>query len=99
MSVANSSRAAYLALKRSGKENTQKAKVLAQVIQFPSGITRRELAGITGLELGAVCGRVNALIAEGALREHGSVECERTGKHVKVVKPVRGVTPTQGSLL
>jgi len=97
MTVATTSRRAYEELKASGKDQTQRARILCAVTLFPTGITRRELAGVTNLELGAVCGRVNELVTDCLLVEDGEVVCDITKKHVKVIKPVMG--PRQGELL
>lgn len=94
MTVATTSRMAYDDLKRSGKERTQRARVLSCVLAFrTSGITRREISQMTKLELGAVAGRVNKLLEDGLLIEDGTVQCDTTKKQVKVIKPVEADGP------
>ena len=53
-----------------------------------NGLTRRQLSNVTGIELGAVAGRVNALVADEVVTESGQVECHFTKKTVKLIKPV-----------
>lgn len=86
--MAGTSLGAYEALKKSGKGHTQRGKILQVIIDHPSGLTRRQLAWVTRIELGAVCGRVNSLVADGLVREDGEVECSTTGRPVKLVKPI-----------
>ena len=89
MSIALTSREAYEDLKASGKERTQRGKILGAVLAFQArGITRREISQLTGLELGAVAGRVNDMVTDGLLREDGTVVCGTTQKSVGVVFPV-----------
>jgi predicted transcriptional regulator len=86
--VALTSREAYEGLKQSGKEGTQRGQILSCVLLFRSaGITRRGISGMTGLELGAVAGRVNDMVTDGWLRESGPIKCDVTGKWVGVVFP------------
>jgi hypothetical protein len=47
----------------------QRAKVMATVVNFVGGLTRQEIADLSGLSINSVCGRVNELINEGALIE------------------------------
>ena len=86
--VATTSKMAYEDLIRSGKDNTQNGRILAAITLFPTGITRRELGQVTGIELGAVSGRVNKLVELGQIEEAGTVKCDITGKTVGVLKPV-----------
>ena len=98
MPVAKTSRQAYDELRASGKQATQRARVLCTVLRMSNGVTRREIHVLTGMEIGAVCGRVNELIADRLLCEDGEVQCDVTKKTVKVVKPVIAA-PQQGKLL
>lgn len=88
VTVARTSRLAYMELQANGKESTQKGKVLKEVLRHSDGLTRRQLAELTGLELGAVCGRVNALVRDGLLDDSEVVKCEVTGQEVARIKPV-----------
>lgn len=90
--VANTSKLAYEELIASGKAKTQRCKILQQLlINHRTGLTRREIARKTGLELGAVAGRVNALVADGLATEDQEVKDRVTGKTVKLIKPVTGM--------
>lgn len=80
---------AYRKLRDSGKWRGQKCRVLEMVVRNPEGITRRQIHLGSGLELGAVAGRVNELIDERLLLEDGEIQvCRYTGNKVKLVKPV-----------
>jgi len=86
--VANTSRLAYEELISSGKALTQRAKILGKLIKHPDGYTRRQLSYVTSIELGAVAGRVNALIEDGLVDASEEVECHVTHKTVKLIKPI-----------
>lgn len=86
--VAKTSRAAYEELRATGKEQTQRAIILQKLLAHPRGYTRRQLATITGMELGAVAGRVNKLAEEGLVREEHEIICDHTKRLVKLVEPV-----------
>ncbi len=94
--IAETSLLAYQRLVRSGAESTQRAKILAAIIST-GGATRRQLAEITCLELGAVAGRVNALLVDGLIEQAGTVRDKKTGVHVQKVAPI--LQATQGELL
>lgn len=90
--VANTSKMAYEDLVVSGKAKTQRCRILQQLlINHRTGLTRREIARKTSLELGAVAGRVNALVADGLATEDQEVKDLVTGKTVKLIKPVTGL--------
>jgi predicted transcriptional regulator len=87
--VANTSKRAYEELVASGKDRTQRALILRQLLIYHrDGLTRRQIATRTGLELGAVAGRVNALVKDGLATEADSVLDHGTKQTVKQVKPV-----------
>lgn len=88
MTVARTSRQAYEELIASGKAATQRGLILKAMLRFTQGLSRRSLARVTGLEINAVCGRVNELVKDGVLREDREVRCVVTGKMVSVVEPV-----------
>jgi hypothetical protein len=48
--------------------------------------SRRQLAGMTGIETSAVAARCNELIAGGSLVVCGSIKCPITGRTVEAVK-------------
>ena len=93
--VANTSKMAYEQLVSSGKEMTQRARILGALVKHPDGLTRRGLSFVTRLELGAVAGRVNSLLADGLVDDSEETQCHTTHKTVKLIKPVTGV---QGQL-
>ena len=86
--MATTSLLAYENLRQSGKEQTQKARILNEIIKHPNGLTRRQLAAVSGMELSAVCGRVNSLSEDGLVDESEDTKCAFTGKTVKLIKPV-----------
>ena len=86
--IATTSLRAYQDLRDSGKEQTQKAKILSVIVKHPQGLTRRTIAAVTNIELGAVCGRVNSLSENGLVDEAEEIRCPVTGKMVKLVKPI-----------
>ena len=88
--VAKTSLMAYDELVASGKEETQRCKVLEMCLACQIGVTRRRLASLTGIELGAVAGRVNALVEDGLLDDSEMVVCPTTRKAVKLIRPVGG---------
>ena len=84
MSVAFTSVDAYKEHKAAGKVGTQAQHIL-DFLAFGKDYSRREIAGITGLELSSVCGRVNELLEVGALKEVPPRKCKVTGKTIKPV--------------
>lgn len=64
--VAKTSIAAYWLL--GSRAKTQRGRIVAYLVDNP-GATRRQVANGTGIELGAVAGRMNALIKDGLVRE------------------------------
>ena len=90
--VANTSKLAYEELVASGKAQTQRCKILKHLlINHRQGLTRRQIANATRLELGAVAGRVNALIKDGIVTDEDEVLDPITKKTVKLIKPVTGL--------
>ena len=84
MSVAFTSIDAYKEHKAQGKVGTQAQHIL-DFLAFGKDYSRREIAGLTGLELSSVCGRVNELLEIGALKEVMPRKCKVTGKTIKPV--------------
>ena len=64
--VAKTSIAAYWLL--GPRAETQKGRIIAYLVEHP-GATRRQVAQATGIELGAVAGRMNALVKAKLVRE------------------------------
>lgn len=90
MTVATTSREAYHSIRAEGREAAQKEQILEVVkdtaATWGHGMTRREISYQTGIEPGAVGGRVNALIAEGRLVDAEKRNCTVTGRLVKEVR-------------
>jgi hypothetical protein len=84
MSVAFTSIDAYKEHKAQGKVGTQAQHIL-DFLAFGKDYSRREISGLTGLELSSVCGRVNELLEIGALKEVIPRKCKVTGKTIKPV--------------
>lgn len=86
MGVAETSRLAYYGVQADGTEKCQKEKIIAALKNAGRGLTRRELSVATGIEPGAIGGRVNALVAADKLVDGDKRECSVTGKWVKEVR-------------
>jgi len=86
--VAKTSKMAYEELVASGKASTQRAVILKTLLDHPNGYTRRELSRVTGLEINAVCGRVNEILKYGWADDSMEVACPTTRKLVTVVRPI-----------
>ncbi len=76
----------YHELLENGKIGKQMKQVLYTLAGAGCGpVTRREIMHMTGLEMCAVCGRVNALLKIGALLPSGNTKDPDTGKTVQLV--------------
>ncbi len=75
---------------------TQKERVLAYIKEYGPK-TRAEIEEGTGFRINAVCGRVNALLKEGAIRELPKRKCNITGNAAHPVV-LNGQKPVQSSL-
>lgn len=82
--VSKTSIEAYNAIVSDGTRLKQHEKVI-KCIEVSGRLTRRQIGKITGLELGAVSGRVNKLIEDNVLMEVGTAVCETTKKTVHLV--------------
>lgn len=82
--VASTSIRSYDALKVSGFKG-QHAAIVSHM-ERGQIYSRRQLAGVTGLETSAVAGRCNELIAQGQLVVCGVIKCPITGRQVDAVK-------------
>jgi hypothetical protein len=83
-SVTSTSIKSYDALKASGFKG-QHAAIVSHM-ERSQIYSRRQLAGLTGLETSAVAGRCNELIADGQLVVCGVIKCPITGRTVEAVK-------------
>lgn len=77
----------YLEISDDGTKARQQAIILALLRSVPDvGFTRTNIATLTGMRLGSVCGRVAELRAEGLVIEPSRRICPTSGKLVKVVQ-------------
>ena len=81
MAVKQTSKAALDQLVLSGLCTLQIERVYEYLTYNKS--TRKEIAADTGIELSAVCGRVNALLKVGHIRVSQVRACRITGKQVE----------------
>lgn len=110
MTVRDTSIEAFKRQIRSGDFDTQKDAVLA-CVHVLGDAPRRELASRTGFEISAICGAVNALVAECKLMDWRRVDCAVTKRSVHLVQiydrddleplpdPPEPQEPVQGELL
>lgn len=85
MTVASTSISAFHDIEREGKTATQRAEIALCLRDAGRPMTRREISVKTGIEPGAVGGRVNSLVKCGYLSEVETVTCPITGRTVKAV--------------
>lgn len=86
MTVRDTSILSWQELKASGKFATQKEAIF-QAVAMIGPMTRRRIAQVTGFEISAVCGAVNALVEkELRLVDGKTVKCETTGRTVHLVE-------------
>lgn len=67
---------------------SQRTLVLSIVQLHEGGLTRREIAALTDLEVSSVAGRVNELVRRGELMIPSKVFCPLSGIKVGLVKVV-----------
>lgn len=83
--VAETSIAQYRALRDSGSLAPKQFLILSKM-RYGRNYSRRELAGLTGLETSCVAGRCNELLDRGLLETTGTMPCPITGKQVQALK-------------
>ena len=76
---------AYNELKGSGKELTQKQRILQLINEENRPLSRKEISAITGLEINAISGRVNTLLKEGKIKEVDKRKCKISNKTITPV--------------
>lgn len=81
MTVKQTSKAALDALVLSGKCATQTELIYEYLVYVRS--TRKEIAADMGIELSAVCGRVNSLLKDGHIRVSQVRTCKLSGRKVE----------------
>lgn len=84
--VAYTSTKMYAKLKSEGIIGNQHTIIIRCLNGASWTLTRREISKITGIEPGAVAGRVNELIKTGKLTERGKRICKITGRLAKLVR-------------
>lgn len=72
--------AAYHEVTRTRRDRTQREIVLDAIARHPKGLTRSQIADLTGISLQAVCGRVNELIKARCANELPRTTCPITHK-------------------
>ena len=85
MSVASSSIETYHNIKSDGTTNAQRVQITLCLRDNDEPMTRREISKATGLEPGAVGGRVKELIEIEYLSDCAKRKCTVTGRLVKTV--------------
>ena len=88
--IRNTSRHAYRRINADGTLRSQKDLIFSAVNMIPTddrgfGITLKELARQTGIEINAVAGRVNELKKEEFVKECAKRKCRITGRLVTPV--------------
>ena len=87
MNVASTSFLSYAAVRDDGTTAKQCATILALLRTVPHvGLSRTDIANLTGIRVGSVCGRVAELRDDGLVIEPGTRKCPHTGKSVKIVQ-------------
>ena len=65
-------------LEKSGYGRVQRSRILKAIIKHRN-VSRRELQKHTGIDINAVCGRVNELMKSGFITEGPRRQCKVTG--------------------
>lgn len=85
--TAETSFLSYIGIRDDGTRARQHALILALLRTIPGvALSRTEIANLTGMRLGSVCGRVSELRAEGLVFEPSTRTCPTSGRTVKVVQ-------------
>jgi hypothetical protein len=69
----------------------KQAEILALFSADGATFTRQQIATLTGMPINCVCGRVNALVADRILEEHGDRVDPVTHKRQKLLRLVKGL--------
>lgn len=82
MTVKSTSKAAYRENRESGESSRKREQVFNYIAANP-GCSRNDIArNVRGMTINCACGRVNELIASGALCENGCKHDSITGRSV-----------------
>lgn len=92
MTIAATSIDAYQHHRDSGKMGEQERTIFEFIQGFPNGMTRRQIAQQTDLDLSSVCGRVNTLVKSGHLLEYHGGKCPISRRSAKWVAPASNQT-------
>lgn len=86
--IAHTSVEAYHALREAGDLAPMEARVMRvfETAGAGSSFSRQQIARISGMPINCVCGRVNSLVANGLLEEHGTRIDPLTHKPQKLVR-------------
>ena len=84
MTVAATSRRAYLEHEAAGKLSEQQLAIL-NAMEPGQGYSRSELAEMTGIRLSSVCGRVNEMLQVGILTVQATRRCSVTRRTINPV--------------
>ena len=76
------SKKAYDELKTTGKELTQKERILQLLIEQQRPLSLQEICALTGIQINAVSGRVNTLKKERRVHESTKRPCGVTKKTI-----------------
>ena len=79
------SKKAYDELKTTGKELTQKERILQLLIEQQRPLSLQEICALTGIQINAVSGRVHTLKHEGKIHESTKRPCGVTKKTITPV--------------
>jgi hypothetical protein len=85
--IAQTSFQSFIGIRNDGTKVRQQQTILALLRAAPDcAFTRTNIAALTGMRLGSVCGRVAELRAEGLVIEPTSRKCPTSGRMVKCVQ-------------
>ena len=102
MTVSSTSIKAFREVLASGRYKTQEQKVLACIVDLGPH-TRREVAIITRIEYGSVCGPANKLVKDKVLMQWRTKENPKTKKTAFILEPydakLAAAVPRQQALL
>lgn len=79
---------AYQDILRGGVAKKQAEQVLQTINFYPAGVSRVQVAQAMGLQINAVCGRVNELLKAEVIYVAGTRKCPVTGRNVEMLKVV-----------
>jgi len=71
-----------------GTAQTQKDKIKDFLKRFSDGLTRNEIHRLLGIQINAVCGRVNSLLKEGLIEEVGKRKDRFSNKENYILKAI-----------